>query len=40
VPICYDRGVCGVLAAHRLRRRERAFADDLAVLQSLAALIG
>ena len=40
VPICDDCGVCGVLAAHRLRRRKRAFADDLAVLQSLAALIG
>ncbi|MBC7573056.1 MAG: sigma 54-interacting transcriptional regulator [Herminiimonas sp.] len=40
LPILIDGAVDGVLAVHRLRRRDRALADDLHVLQIVASLIG
>ena len=40
VPISDERGVCGVLAVHRLRGRKRAFSDDMMVLRTVATLIG
>ena len=40
LPIMIDGAVEGVLAVHRLRRRDRALADDLHVLQIVASLIG
>jgi Nif-specific regulatory protein len=40
VPIILDEHPIGVLAAHRLRKRERPFQRDLALLQVVATLIG
>jgi Nif-specific regulatory protein len=40
VPIILDEHPIGVLAVHRLRKRERAFQRDLALLQVVATLIG
>ncbi|WP_038043727.1 sigma-54 interaction domain-containing protein [Thioalkalivibrio sulfidiphilus] len=40
VPIQRDRQVVGVLAVHRLRRRQRSFHADLDVLRVVAATIG
>ncbi len=38
-PLAVDGVVVGVLAAHRLRRRDRALADDVALLRVVAAWI-
>ncbi len=40
VPIVQDEDTVGVLAVHRLRRRTRAFKDDLNVLRVVAAMLG
>ncbi|SCC95491.1 NifA subfamily transcriptional regulator [Thiomonas sp. X19] len=40
LPIPGDGRPAGVLAVHRLRRRRRSLAEDLAVLDSIATLIG
>ena len=40
VPIILEEHPIGVLAAHRLRKRERPFQRDLALLQVVATLIG
>ncbi len=40
VPIILEESPIGVLAVHRLRRRERAFQRDVALLQVLATFIG
>ena len=40
VPIILDKQPVGVLAVHRLRKRERPFQRDLALLQVVATLIG
>lgn len=40
VPITRDRAVIGVLAVHRLRRRQRSFHADLDVLRVVSATIG
>jgi Nif-specific regulatory protein len=40
LPIPGDGKPAGVLAVHRLRRRQRSLAEDLAVLDSIATLIG
>ncbi len=40
VPIILDDTPIGVLGVHRLRRRERAFQRDLALLQVIATFIG
>lgn len=40
LPIFDPRGVAGVLAAHRVRGRRRACADDVRVLEAVATLIG
>lgn len=39
VPLMRDDTVIGVLAAHRLRRRDRSFNTDLAILRVVATLI-
>jgi Nif-specific regulatory protein len=40
VPILIDNRAVGVLGCHRIRHRQRALADDLALLQLLATLAG
>ncbi len=40
LPIRIERATVGVLACHRLRNRSRPLADDLALLDILATLIG
>ena len=40
LPITIDGAVEGVLAVYRLRRRDRALADDLQILQIVASLVG
>ena len=40
LPIDVDRRTVGVLAVHRIRRRHRPLADDVAVLRILATLAG
>jgi Nif-specific regulatory protein len=40
VPLREGDRVCGVLAAHRLRHRRRAIADDLELLQTIGTLLG
>ncbi|MFA6310045.1 MAG: sigma 54-interacting transcriptional regulator [Sterolibacterium sp.] len=40
LPIEIDRRVAGVLGVHRLRSRQRALADDIQVLKTIAELIG
>ncbi len=40
LPIEVDRRTVGVLAVHRIRRRHRPLADDVAVLRILATLAG
>ena len=40
LPVPGDGQPAGVLAVHRLRRRQRSLAEDLAVLDSIATLIG
>ena len=40
LPIDVDRRTVGVLAVHRIRRRTRPLADDVAVLRILATLVG
>jgi len=40
LPIEMDRRVAGVLGVHRLRSRQRALADDIRVLRTVADLIG
>ncbi|MCX7890801.1 MAG: sigma 54-interacting transcriptional regulator [Burkholderiales bacterium] len=40
LPIESDGRVVGVLGVHRLRRRDRALADDLAILRMVATLVG
>ncbi|MDB5775365.1 MAG: transcritpional regulator, NifA subfamily [Herbaspirillum sp.] len=40
VPIRLGRAAVGVLAVHRIRRRNRTIADDVAVLKILATLAG
>ena len=40
MPIEVERRAVGVLAVHRIRRRSRALADDVAVLRILATLVG
>lgn len=40
VPIIWEDKPVGVLAVHRLRKRERAFQSDIGLLQVIATLIG
>jgi Nif-specific regulatory protein len=40
LPIEIDRRVAGVLGVHRLRSRQRALADDIQTLKTIADLIG
>ena len=40
LPIEIDRRVAGVLGVHRIRSRQRALADDIQVLKTIADLIG
>ncbi|ANQ85651.1 Fis family transcriptional regulator [Azoarcus olearius] len=40
LPIRIEQRTVGVLACHRIRRRNRAIADDLSLLRILATLIG
>ena len=40
VPLRDGDRLCGVLAAHRLRHRQRALVDDLELLQTVGTLLG
>ena len=40
LPFMIDGRIAGVLAAHRLRRRERALADDVQLLRLVASWVG